>query len=232
MEGDQQFSVISPFPGGGYSVLPDGQFQPGGAMQVNIPLAYAPSRFQGIVNIYGAQNRSNQDITTSNGRNGTATLGVGVAVAGYPVWVSSMFLSTTSFSQGGDNVYCPMVQLAPETRSAPAIAFGVQDVFNARIRSPFVVATKQMGEKPVFVTLGLGRGRFSGSDVFGGVSYAPTRRVSLAAEYDGLQFNVGASFALSKQLSLLASYDDLASNTHRITGRLGERYQFGANLAF
>lgn len=232
--GDQQFSVISPFPGGGYSVRRSGDLRPGGAMQVNIPLAYVPTRLTGVVSIDAAQTRSggsNADLFTSDGRNGTFNLGVGFPVAGRGVWLSRMFLSGVSFN-GGDRAYSASVQLAPETRSVPAIAVGIQDATNARIRSPFIVATKQLGQQPVFATFGLGRGRFSGSDVFGGVSYAPVERVSLSAEYDGLQINLGAGFALSQRLSLLASYNDLAANSHRPAGRLGARYQVGANLTF
>lgn len=232
--GDQQFSTISPFPGGGYSVRPNGDLRPGGAMQVNIPLAYVPTRLTGVVSVDALQTRSGgrgANLLTSDGRNGTLNLGVGFPVAGRGVWVSRMFLSGVSF-RGGDRAYCALVQLAPETRNVPAIALGIQDFTNARIRSPFVVATKQLGEQPVFATFGLGRGRFSGSDVFGGVSYAPVQRVSLSAEYDGLQINVGGGFALSQRLSLLASYNDLAANSQRPAGRLGARYQVGANLTF
>jgi len=232
IEGDQQFSVISPFPGGGYSVRPNGDLRPGGAMQVNIPVAYTPTRLAGVASVDVAQNRSYQTLNTENGRNGTANFGIGFPVAGRGVWLSRMFLSAYSFTSGGDRAYCALVQLAPETRSVPAIALGIQDATNSRIRSPFVVATKQLGEQPVFATFGLGRGRFSGSDVFGGVSYAPVERVSLSAEYDGLQINLGAGFALSQRLSLLGSYNDLAANSHRPAGRLGARYQFGANLTF
>lgn len=230
--GDQQYSVISPFPGGGYSVRPDGELRPGGAMQVNIPVAYTPSRLSGALSVDVAQTRSGNSLFSGEGgRNGTFTLGVGFPVAGRGVWLSRMFLSGVSFS-GGDRAYCALVQLAPETRGVPAIAVGIQDATNARIRSPFIVATKQLGDKPVFATVGLGRGRFSGSSVFGGISYSPVERVSLAAEYDGLQINLGAGYALSQRLSLLASFNDLAANDNRPAGRLGRRYQVGANLTF
>ncbi len=230
--GDQQYSVISPFPGGGYSVRPDGELRPGGAMQVNIPVAYTPSRLSGAVSVDVAQTRSGNSLFSGEGgRNGTFTLGVGFPVAGRGVWLSRMFLSGVSFS-GGDRAYCALVQLAPETAKVPAIAVGIQDATNARIRSPFIVATKQLGEKPVFATFGLGRGRFSGSSVFGGISYSPIERASLAAEYDGLQFNLGAGYALSQRLSLLASFNDLAANSNRPAGRLGRRYQVGANFTF
>jgi len=229
--GDQQFSVISPFPGGGLSVLPNGDLRPGGAMQVNIPLAYTPDHLTGIVSIDAAQTRQGDSLATANGRNGTLNLGVGFSAANRGVWLSRMFLSGASF-RGGDRAYCALVQLAPETKSVPAIALGIQDLTNARIRSPFIVATKQLGEDPVFVTFGLGRGRFSGSDVFGGVSYAPVQRVTLSGEYDGLQINVGAGYAVTRKFSLLASYNDLAANSHRPAGRLGRRYQLGANYVF
>lgn len=232
-EGDQQFSVISPFPGGGYSVLPNGDFQPGGAMQVNIPLAYVPTRFAGAVSVDVAQSRGGQTFATENGRNGTANAGIGFPIAGRGVWVSAMFLSQYSVTHlGNDLAYCASVQLAPETRSAPAIAIGVQDLTNARIRSPFLVATKRLGTSPAFATVGVGRGRFSGSSVFGGVSYSPARRVSLSAEYDGLQFNLGAGLALTRRFSLLGSYNDLAATSNRPAGRLGRRFQLGANYTF
>lgn len=240
---DQQFSAISPFPGGGYSVLPSGQLRPGGAFAVNIPLAYAPDRLGGAVSFDVAQNRGNQSLTNSNGRNGTVSAGVGFGVARRPVWLSAMFLSGTSFSSGGDAVYNALVQVVPETGTLPAIALGVQDASNQRERSPFLVATKQLGgrttlggstpgSRPLFATFGLGRGRFSGSTVFGGLSYSPAERVSLSAEYDGLQFNVGAGYALTRRLSVLASYNDLAQQKNRPAGRLGRRYQFGANYGF
>lgn len=230
-EGDQQFSVISPFPGGGFSVLANGDLRPGGAMQVNIPLAYTPERLTGILSIDAAQLRQGRNFLTASGRNGTANVGVGFSAANRGVWVSRMLLSQASL-RGGDAVFCALVQLAPETQSVPAIALGIQDATNERIRSPFIVATKQLGQKPVFATFGLGRGRFSGSDVFGGVSYAPIKRVTLSGEYDGLQLNVGAGYAVTPKLSLLASLDDLANAARRPAARQGRRYQVGANLVF
>jgi len=230
-EGDQQFSVISPFPGDGLSVLPNGDLRPGGAMQVNIPLAYTPDRLTGILSIDAAQQRQGRNFLTASGRNGTLNLGVGFSAANRGVWLSRMFLSQASL-RGGDRAYCALVQLAPETKSVPALALGIQDLTNARIRSPFIVATKQLGEEPIFATFGLGRGRFSGSDVFGGVSYAPVKRVTLSGEYDGLQYNVGAGYAVTPKLSLLASLNDLANAARRPAPRMGRRYQLGANLVF
>ena len=231
---DQQLSAISPFPGSGYSVLPSGQIRPGGAFAVNIPLAYAPDRLGGAVSVNIAQNRSNQSITNANGRNGTASVGVGFGVARRPVWISAQYLSNESFQTGGDAVYNALLQLAPETSSVPAIAIGVQDIDNGRERSPFLVATKQLrAARPLFATLGVGRGRFAGSTIFGGISYSPADRVSLDAEYDGLQLNVGAGYAVTQRVSLMASYNDLAKQTNRITaGILGRRYQFGLNYGF
>lgn len=231
---DQQFSAISPFPGGGYSVLPSGALRPGGAFAVNIPMAYAPNRLSGVLSFDVAQNRSNQSITNANGRNGTANIGVGFGVAGRPVWLSRQLLSNESFQTGGDAVNNVLVQLAPETDSVPALAVGIQDISNARERSPFLVATKQLrASRPLFATLGVGRGRFSGSTLFGGISYSPTNRVSLSTEYDGLQLNIGAGFAVTRRFSLLASYNDLAEQDNRPAGALlGRRYQIGANYGF
>lgn len=230
---DQQFSAISPFPGGGYSVLPSGRIYPGGAFAVNMPLAYAPDRLSGDVSLDVAQNRSYQSITNSNGRNGTVSAGFGFGLARRPVWLSAMFLSGTSFANGGDAVYNVLVQLAPETSSFPALAVGVQDFSNQRERSPFLVATKQIrSSRPLFATLGAGRGRFSGSTIFGGLSYSPAQKVSVSAEYDGLQFNVGAGYAFTPRFSGVASYNDLFAQSDRPAGRLGRRYQFGINYGF
>ncbi len=233
-QADQQFSAIGPFPGDGYSVLPSGQLRPGGAFAVNIPMAYAPNRLSGLFSLDVAQNRSAQSITNPNGRNGTANVGVGFGINKRPVWLSLMALSGYSFNRGGDKVYNALVQLAPETDTLPAIAIGAQDVTNRRERSPFLVLTKQLrAARPLFATLGVGRGRFSGSTLFGGVSYSPAGRVSLSTEYDGLQLNVGAGYALTRRFSLLASYNDLAKQSNRpALSLLGRRYQLGANYTF
>lgn len=230
--GDQQFSVISPFPGGGFAIAPNGEIGPGGAMQVNIPVAYAPRRKTAVAGIFAAQLRQGRSLGTADGRNGTFNLGLGGRVLGRSVWVSRMFLSGVSLG-GGDRAYNVELQLVGETGALPAIAIGVQDITNAREFSPFVVATKQLGaDRPLFVSLGVGRGRFAGSSLFGGLSYAPIQRLTLSTDYDGLQLNLGAGFALTRKISVLASLNGLSEDQNRPAGKLGRRYQIGATLAY
>ena len=229
--GDQQYSAISPFAGGGYSVRPDGDLRPGGAMHVNIPLAYTPRRVSVNVGVFAAQTREGDSLGSDDGRNGTFNVGVGFPVRGRGVWLSRMGLSKVSVG-GGDRAYNALVQVVSETGSVPAIALGIQDATNSRERSPFIVATKQLGTRPLFGTIGVGRGRFSGDTIFGGVSFAPFERLSLAAEYDGLQFNIGASVAVTQRFSVLASLNDLNEQEDRPAGNLGRRYQVGASYNF
>lgn len=232
--GTDQFSVISPFPGGGFTIRSDGIIAPGGAMQVNIPLAYAPRRFSSAIGIFAAQSRPGRDIFTSSfNRNGTLNLGLGFGVQNHGVWLSRMILSEIGLSFGGDSAYNALLQVVSETKSVPAIAVGIQDITNKLARSPFVVATKQLATRhPVYLSLGVGGGRFAGSRVFGGVSYAPVKRLSLSAEYDGIQFNLGSVFALTRRLSILVSANDLAQSNNRPGGVLGRRLQLGTTYGF
>jgi hypothetical protein len=147
--GDQQFSTISPFAGGGYSVRPDGDLRPGGAMHVNIPLAYTPRRVSVNVGAYALQTREGTSLRDQDGRNGTFNLGVGFPLRGRGVWLSRMALSDRGLN-GGDRAYNALLQLTSETASIPAIAIGVQDATNSRERSPFVVATKATGHESDF----------------------------------------------------------------------------------
>jgi hypothetical protein len=56
--------------------------------------------------------------------------------------------------------------------------------------------------------------------------------VSLAAEYDGLQFNIGAGVAITQRFSLMASFNDLNEQEDRPAGNLGRRYQVGGSYSF
>jgi hypothetical protein len=227
-----QFSAISALPGGGFGITREGLIGPGGAMQVNIPVAYTPRKPTLLIGGYAAQNTPGDSITTDIGRNGTGMIGGGGKLGGRGIWLSRMLISTVSLV-GGDSSYNASVELAGETATRPAIAFGFQDIKGTFKRSPFVVATKSVGdEKPLYLTLGVGGGRFNGSRVFGGVSYSPVRKLSLAAEFDGVQANLGATFALGSRLFLLASYNDLFQNNKGIQKGdiVGRRYQVGATL--
>lgn len=228
-----QFSVISPFPGGGYTIRPDGIIAPGGAMQVNIPLAYAPRRRTSTIGVFVAQSRSGRNpFGEEIDRNGTLNFGLGFGVRGRGVWLSRMVLSSVGFG-GGDSSYNALVQVVSETKSVPAIAVGIQDIKNQSERSPFVVATKQLAtRRPVYLSLGIGAGRFAGSRVFGGVSYAPAKRLSLSAEYDGIQINLGTVFSVSRRLSVLLSANDLSESDNRPGGALGRRFQLGTTYRF
>lgn len=227
-----QFSSVSALPGGGFGITPEGIVESGGAMQINIPVAYNPRKPTLLVGVYAQQNVQGDTITTAAGRNGTGLIGGGGKLGGRGVWLSRQILSSAGIPFG-DSSYNVSVELAGETASRPAIAFGVQDIEGTYMRSPFVVATKRLeGAKPLYFTLGIGAGRFNGSRIFGGLSYSPVKKLSLAAEYDGVQANLGATFALGSRLFLLASYNDLfRSNKAQVNGvTLGRRYQVGATF--
>lgn len=232
--GTQEFSAIAPFPGNGYSILPSGKIDPGGAMQVNIPMAYTPHHLTGVIGGFQAQQRPGESILKDDNGNGTLNLGVGFGLNDRGFWISRMILSRVGLdSNGGDRAYNVQYQIIEEDKKVPAIAAGIQDFTNAREFSPYVVATKQIPtSRPLFVTLGYAKGRFSGKPIIAGVSFVPIKRVSLAAEFDGIQYNIGASLALTRRFTLMASYNDLSRSDDRVSGPLGRRYQFGGNFRF
>ncbi len=202
-----EFRYQSALPGGGWGVTPGGEPGFAGALQLNVPVAYTPH--QGVIIGYSCASFNTSPRFAFGGArsNGTATLAVGLGRPGHGIYLCEM--GTGKEWEPAENI---QVQLMPEDRGRPAIAFGIQDVFSQRNRScppvnrgggssPYLVSTFQANtaERPTYLTLGMGWGRFH-SRPFGGVSYRAAERVTLTAEYDGYNVNAGAAYDLSSAL--------------------------------
>ena len=197
-----QFRHSSALPGNLFGVSPEGQVGFAGALQQNIPVAYTPC--QG--NWVGGGNSGSQtgDVEIDWGGpdvNGTAFLGVGLGKPGHGTYFSWMATGTDIAE-----VYNIQFQIAPESADRPAVAVGVQDILNQQqrymgipygARSIYAVTTGKMGgpRAKTYFTLGWGGGRFD-SGVFGGVSLPLGKRLTVTAEYDGLNINSGAALSL------------------------------------
>lgn len=119
----------------------------------------------------------------------------------------------------GDRMVSVRVRLLKEGRYVPALAVGAHDVVGTRLyHATYAVASKNVRTPagPVGLHLGYGRdvlglwakGRqFDG--VFGGVSVAPHRWVTLMAEYDGRRPNAGLRLGPVHGLALLGTLQDL-----------------------
>ncbi|MGC9317463.1 MAG: YjbH domain-containing protein [Armatimonadota bacterium] len=200
-----EFRYTSALPGGGWGVTPDGMPGFDGAMQINVPVAYTPHRGL-IVGGSSASYDSSPVLSTGGaGANGTAVIGLGFGRSGHGLYVAEM--PTSRDYEPAQNV---QQQILPEGRSQPAVAVGLQDIFENRSRylgaptdlhdtdSPYVVATRQFGvaERPLYVTLGLGWGRFNSTAV-GGLSWRAAEKLTVMAEYDGFNPNAGVAYDLS-----------------------------------
>lgn len=197
-----EFRYTSGLPGGGWGVTPDGVPGFEGAMQLNVPVAYTPHRGF-VIGYSSASYDSSIEIGTSGpDLNGTAVIGLGLGKSGHGLFLAEM--PTSDEWEPAQNI---QQQVMPEGRSQPAVAVGYQDLFENRdsVRgrphtsgSPYVVATRQCGsdERPVFLTLGYGEGRFDHS-FFGGASWRATRRLTLMAEHDGFNPNAAVAYDLS-----------------------------------
>lgn len=184
----QQYVNISGLPGGGQPLDPLGRAtgEGPGAVQLNIPLAFTPSR--GYAGVGGWQG-SYVGRASDNFENGTALISVGAGKPGHGVYVGIMFLSRVM-----DYAYNIQWQVAHRTDDQAGIAIGIQDVLDTEegARSPYIVASKVFTENrwSPAVTLGYGEGRFR-NQVFVGFSAKLNKWAYLTAEYDGFQFNGG-----------------------------------------
>lgn len=201
-----QFRYASGLPGGGNGVTPDGHIGFDGAMQVNIPVGYTPGwgNFMATAST-AAINGGFPDSFKGSDVNGTMTLGFGIFHK-HALWFSHMGTGAGS-DPSLEPAYNVQVELFEERENRPGISIGVTDLLSTRAddiaepfkggaRSVYVVATRECGtpERPLYLTLGLGTGRFE--PIFGGVSYQPADRLKVFAEYDGLVPNVGAAYDL------------------------------------
>lgn len=197
-----EFRYTSALPGGGFGVTPDGVPGFDGAMQLNVPVAYTPHR-GAVIGYSSASFDSSPVIDTAGGdMNGTGLIGIGLGKSGH-----GLFLAEMPTSKEWEPAQNAQQQIMPEMRSQPAVAVGMQDIFenrDSRIGSPhnadsaYIVATRQFGDevRPIFLTLGYGNGRFNDS-FFGGVSWRAAKKLTAIAEHDGFNANVAVSYDLS-----------------------------------
>lgn len=209
-----EFRYTSGLPGGGWGVTPDGMPGFDGAMLLNVPVAYTPHRGVMVGFSSGSYDSSPQVEFGGRGSNGTAWIALGLGRSGHGLYICEMPTANTFDTNFGEPVQNVQQQLLPETDRQPAVAVGMQDIFENRSRyigapeslhntdSLYFVATQRFGEdeRPVYVTLGLGWGRFN-STVIGGVTWRAADQLSVMAEFDGFNPNVGAAFDLSPYLA-------------------------------
>ncbi|MFP4250311.1 MAG: hypothetical protein ACLFU7_11675 [Armatimonadota bacterium] len=200
-----EFRYTSALPGGGFGVTPDGVPGFEGAMQLNVPVAYTPHR-GAVIGYSSASFDSTFHIDTEGAQiNGTGIIGIGLGKPGYGLFLVEM--PTSIEWEPAQNL---QQQIMPEGRKQPAVAVGMQDIFENRDEalgqphntdSPYIVATKQWdgAERPVYLTLGYGKGRFDAS-FFGGVCWRPMDRLTVSAEYDGFNPNASIAYDLSDVL--------------------------------
>jgi len=115
----------------------------------------------------------------------------------------------------GDRMVSVRVRVLKERERRPAIALGAHDVVGTRIfHATYAVASKTIGTAagPVGLHLGYGHDvlglRASGRQfdgLFGGVSLAPRRWLTLMAEYDGERPNAGVRLGPVHGVALLAA---------------------------
>lgn len=202
-----EFRYSSGLPGGGYGVDPAGHVGFDGALQMNIPVGYTP----GAGNYAAAASSASVDgglPTSFRGKEVNGTLAWGLGFFGeHALWIMDM---GTGEGKSLESAYNVQFQVVRETEKRPGIAIGVTDLFDERAetrldpfslhggaRSFFVVATREAGtpEKPLYYSLGFGNGRFNNRP-FGGVSYQPSEKVKVFAEYDGWNPNFGGAYHL------------------------------------
>jgi hypothetical protein len=200
-----QFRYSSGLPGGTFGVDPDGHAGFEGAMQINIPVGYTPGAGNwAFVPSAAALNGGFPNDYDGIDVNGTFAWGLGFGGADHALWLADM---NTGNGKSGESAYNVQFQLARQNEKRPGISVGVVDITNLRPKetarpfgadaiSYFVAATWEAGtqEKPVYYTLGSGTGRFS--PFFAGVSYQPSERVKMMAEYDSFNPNIGIAYKL------------------------------------
>ena len=202
------YRYTSGLPGGGWGVTPEGVPGFEGAIQMNVPVAYTP--YTGAIIGYSWASLDSNIRFKTHGHmvTGQAWIALGLGAPGRGLFICEM--PTAIKWEPMQNI---QQQFMAEGPRQPAIAFGIQDIFENRdrylnapdhvhdTRSPYVVATKRFGQEanPFHVTLGWGSGRFNNS-FFGGVSWRMHEHFTLMAEYDGFNPNAGVAFDLSGPL--------------------------------
>lgn len=208
-----QYANISPLPGGGVALSPQGSPDGQGAMQINIPVAYTPR--WGFMNaaVFKGNHAGTVDVD-----NGSGVFGMGFGEK-YRVYISGMQVSHIWSESKALNAQALLWQ-----KGDLAISCGYQDIMRKELdqRAPYLVATQplNMKGKTFYGTLGYGGGRFL-KHPFAGVSVPLGDKFNAVVEYDGWQGNTGLAWrpgGRNGKLTLLA-----ANNGH-----LG--FLFGGNV--
>ncbi|MFQ6131191.1 MAG: hypothetical protein ACE5R4_04080 [Armatimonadota bacterium] len=221
------FRFGSGLPGGGWGVLSDSTVGFEGALLLNVPVAYTPSRYSGVMGLHVGQLTDDFAFEIQGPEvNSTGVIGLGLGTPG-----RGLFTAAEATSVNGEWIFNFQHELMCETRRRPSLAIGVQDWDNLRPasalaikrnagRSFYVTSTKQFGSArhPLYLTAGLGNRRFKGA--FGGLTYRAADRVSAFGEYDGIGFNAGLGLSVlgdpgerKHNLTFLASVVDIGGDS-------------------
>ncbi len=211
-----QFRFHAGVPGNQSGVTPMGQVGAAGAVQMAIPVAYTPSKNNYVIDANtGMQGQGFQFAYHDKEANGSLNFGLGLLEPGHGLYVSYMATSIDwepAWAIQYQIVGNPSEDEASGKGNTLGVAIGGIDLNNMRAasvqapfagdaRSYYIVATERFGssDEPLYATLGLGTGRYSG--LFGGLSYRPTDRLAVFAEYDSLGINGGVTYALKSAQS-------------------------------
>ena len=187
-----EFLHVSGLPGNGFGVDENGQVGFGGAFHQNVPCAYTPAKGNYSASYYAGSVDDRARFTFGgNTVDGTGHIGLGLGKPGHGVYIAEMFVE----EHLSVNAFHLQWQVGDESGDRPAIAIGVVDILDQRearhniphgARSFYVVATKKVaaGDKPAYVSAGLGDGRFNDRP-FGALTWYPSQNLNVGIEYDG-----------------------------------------------
>ncbi|MDH7603071.1 MAG: YjbH domain-containing protein [Armatimonadota bacterium] len=206
-----QYVNVAPLPGAGAALNNRGEPDGWGAIQANIPVAYTPGANYCSFAAFRGNHIGEHSSALSNG---TGLFGAGFG-ASPRVYFSAMMVSSLILRESKALSF--QVQVCEEASSRPAIAFGVQDVLNkeestGEARALYAVATKsyRIGERPLYLTLGYGSGRFLNRP-FVGTSMPLNDRFNVFLEYDGFQLSEALAWRPEGRfgaLTILAGYNN------------------------
>jgi len=190
-----QFVNIAPLPGCGSALTPDGTADGLGAIQINVPVAYTPGSDYINFGVYAGEYIDGGG--PDRWENGSGFIG-----AGFGRWPRAYLsaMAVSSWIKHDSKAVNAQVQILEETPDRPALAVGLQDLFNKEWQdfrtvantqvSYYLVATKSFNiqTRTVYGSIGAGRGRFCNNG-FAGLSTPLSESLNLAVEYDGYQIS-------------------------------------------
>ena len=193
-----QFRGLSGLAGGGFGVDPDGRASLTGATAFSTPIAHVLGHSQWRLG-YSLISRNEEFTLDFGGGNGTGVIMYGHSFPGWNVAISDMFLSNI-----GDQAFNLQAQWVPQEASRVQFSIGVQDISgdggsagtgipgdNQESRSFFGVATFKAteGERPLWISGGIGSRRFKNGFVNASLSVADPVRIW--GEFDGFDPSFG-----------------------------------------